>query len=88
MTAAFAHEYDEIHRLIDRMPVDRVRALRAVAVHLVENSPPSQAVDNDLDGDRQRRLSFAGIMDADPDLASRSDKDRGDRASPRSADTP
>lgn len=71
MTAAFAHEYEELHRLVDRLPLDRVRALRTVALYLVEAADDSAGASSGRG--RRRRLSFAGIMDAEPDLASRSE---------------
>jgi hypothetical protein len=69
MTAAFAHEYEELHRLVDRLPVERVRALHAVAIHLVDDAN----ADAEPERDPVRRLSFVGILDAEPDLASRSE---------------
>jgi hypothetical protein len=73
VTAAFAHEYEELHRLVDRLPVERVRALRAVALHLVGDEPREDSSNEPTDG-RRRRLSFVGIMEADPDLAARSEE--------------
>lgn len=70
MTAAFGHEYEELHRLVDRLPIDRVRALRTIAVLLAEGT--SNAETKPVGGFR-RRLSFTGIMDAEPDLAARSE---------------
>lgn len=72
MTAAFAYEYEELHRLVDRLPLERARALRTVARYLVE-ADTEHAADAGGDG-RRRRLSFAGIMDAEPDLAARSEE--------------
>lgn len=71
MTAAFGHEYEELHRLIDQLPVDRVRALRAVAALLVGGGSDTEA---QLGSGPRRRLSFVGIMDAEPDLAARSEE--------------
>lgn len=73
MTAAFAQEYEELHRLVDRLPVERMRALRSVALYLVEGVVEDRAK-ADLGSGRRRRLSFAGIMDAEPDLAARSEE--------------
>jgi len=70
-----AHDYDDLHRLVDRLTPGQARALRAVALVLVESRPDetetltSAAVSTG----RRRRLSFAGIMDAEPDLAERSE---------------
>jgi hypothetical protein len=73
MTAAFADEYDELHRLVDRLPVERVRALRAVAIHLVD-ADTGELGEAEPDDRGRRRLSFVGIMDAEPDLAARSEE--------------
>jgi hypothetical protein len=73
MTGAFAYEYEELHRLVDRLPLERVRALRAVALYLVEGDSGDRT-ETGPDRDRRRRLSFAGIMDAEPDLAARSEE--------------
>jgi hypothetical protein len=73
MTAAFAYEYEELHRLVDRLPVERVRALRAVAVHLVEGER-DRSEPGTPEGGPRRQLSFVGIMDAEPDLAARSEE--------------
>jgi hypothetical protein len=38
MAATFGNEYEELHRLVDQLPVERVRALRALVVHLPRRS--------------------------------------------------
>lgn len=73
MTAAFQYEYEELHRLVDLLPIERARALLAVAIHLV-NDKSSEQTDHEPRGGRRRRLSFAGIMEAEPDLAARSEE--------------
>jgi hypothetical protein len=73
MTGALANEYEELHLLVDRLPLERVRALRAVALYLVEGDISDRA-DTGHGNARRRRLSFAGIMDAEPDLAARSEE--------------
>jgi hypothetical protein len=65
-----AHEeYDDLHRLVDRLTPNQVRALRAVALELVHerSEPPAH------DHTRRRSLSFAGIIADEPDLAQRSE---------------
>jgi hypothetical protein len=57
MTAA--PEYGELHRLVDRLTPDQVRALRAVARELVRGEPQAQAGTSHDEPVRQR--SFAGI---------------------------
>lgn len=82
MTAA--HDYDDLHRLVDRLTPDQARALRAVAIQLVvtEAAEPDTAAEPVVE--RRRHLSFAGVMDAEPDLAARSEdllrEERGKQA--------
>jgi hypothetical protein len=70
MTAALP-EYSELHRLVDRLTPDQARAMRAVALQLVRQDPhdsqepPATA----MSAGPGRRLSFAAIGHADPDLA-------------------
>jgi hypothetical protein len=69
-----AHDYDDLHRLVDRLTPGQARALRAVALVLVESrSDETEALAPTVSAGRRRRLSFAGIMDAEPDLAERSE---------------
>jgi len=70
-----AHDYDDLHRLVDRLTPGQARALRAVALVLVESrSDETEALaPATVSAGRRRRLSFAGIMDAEPDLAERSE---------------
>ena len=69
MTAAY--EYNELHRLVDRLTPDQVRALRAVALELVRDEPLA-AADRSADDQPIRRLSFVGAGHGGPDLAERS----------------
>lgn len=73
MTAA--HEYDDLHRLVDRLTPGQARALRAVALELVDSgiSEPDVTGSNGSERGRRRRLSFVGLMEAEPDLAERSE---------------
>ncbi|GAA3005864.1 hypothetical protein [Streptosporangium longisporum] len=68
--SAAPEEYDDLHRLVDRLTLDQARALRAVALQLVENesAPVAEAPT------RRRRLSFAGIIADEPDSAQRSEE--------------
>lgn len=68
MTAA--HKYDDLHDLVDQLTPDQAYALRSVALQLVVKPP----IDNPPTPIRRRRLSFAGIMEAEPDLATRSEE--------------
>lgn len=70
-----AHKYDDLHRLVDRLTPGQARALRAVALELVEGDSAELRVyefDTDEKGPR-RHLSFVGLMEAEPDLAGRSE---------------
>lgn len=70
-----AYDYDDLHRLVDRLTPGQARALRAVALELVESQPdePENSASASVGQGRRRRLSFAGLMDAEPDLAERSE---------------
>lgn len=72
MTAA--HDYDDLHRLVDRLTPDQAHALRAVALQLVVTDTAQRDQTAEPVGERRRRLSFAGLMHAEPDLAARSEE--------------
>ncbi|MER7455026.1 hypothetical protein ABTW96_32590 [Nocardia beijingensis] len=72
MTAA--HDYEDLHRLVDRLTPDQAHALRAVALQLVVTDVPQQSPAAEAGGERRRHLSFAGLMHAEPDLAARSEE--------------
>ncbi|WP_433757171.1 hypothetical protein [Nocardia sp. CA-135398] len=72
MTAA--HDYEDLHRLVDRLTPDQAHALRAVALQLVVTDAPQRGSTTESTADRRRRLSFAGMMHAEPDLAARSEE--------------
>ncbi|MEV0293354.1 hypothetical protein [Nocardia sp. NPDC050710] len=72
MTAA--HDYEDLHRLVDRLTPDQARALRAVALQLVVTDAHEVGAAAEPVGKRRRHLSFAGVMDAEPDLAERSEE--------------
>jgi hypothetical protein len=69
---AAAPEYVELHRLVDRLTPDQVRALRAVALEFVHDEMDAASGREAAAGEPVRRLSFAGIGHAGPDLAERS----------------
>ncbi|WP_214325307.1 hypothetical protein [Nonomuraea sediminis] len=57
MTAGHAHEYEELHHLVDRLSPDQARRL----LRLVKTDP-DLAVDKETNEPvRRRRLSIAGI---------------------------
>jgi hypothetical protein len=72
MTAA--HDYDDLHSLVDRLTPDQAHALRAVALQLVVADSAERGSASEPIGERRRRLSFAGLMHAEPDLAARSEE--------------
>lgn len=72
MTAAY--DYEDLHRLVDRLTPDQAHALRAVALQLVVTDSPESMTTTEPVGERRRRLSFAGLMHAEHDLATRSEE--------------
>lgn len=72
MTAAY--DYEDLHRLVDRLTPDQARALRAVALQLVVTEASEEDDTTEAVGGRRRHLSFAGVMQAEPDLAERSEE--------------
>jgi hypothetical protein len=65
-----AHDYEDLHRLVDRLTPGQARELRNHALRLVEEDreePPAKA------RSVPRDLSFVGIIHAEPDLAERSE---------------
>ncbi|GII56868.1 hypothetical protein Pth03_52570 [Planotetraspora thailandica] len=68
MTAA--HDYEDLHALVDRLSPDQARDLRAVALRLVEANEGLDHPDTERSG--RRRLSFIGTMNSGVgDLAER-----------------
>ncbi|MFJ7066574.1 hypothetical protein [Streptomyces sp. NPDC101115] len=67
MYEAYDH-YAELRRLIDRLRPEQADAVRSVVIQLVEAPPPSLPAEEP----RRRRLSFAGAIEAESDLATRS----------------
>lgn len=74
--SALHEEYDDLHRLVDRLSPTQARALRAVALELVHDQPDEQAT---VLGERRRTLSFAGIITDEADSAQRSEDILHDR---------
>ncbi|WP_433731533.1 hypothetical protein ACQP0C_06610 [Nocardia sp. CA-129566] len=73
MTAA--HDYEEVHRLVDRMSPAQVRRLRLLVTEdpeLTPVAPPTQPADHPGEQPRRRSLGFIGTLDAEPDLAEQS----------------
>jgi hypothetical protein len=76
MTATF--ENLDLRTLLGLLTEDEQQALRTVALQFVHNrdqaaaAPPQNPVTAETDRPRPRRLSFAGIGHAGPDLAEQS----------------
>ncbi|MER5323464.1 hypothetical protein [Streptosporangium roseum] len=69
MTAA--HDYEDLHALVDRPKPHHARELRAVALRLVASDEGTDQPENDPTV-RRRRLSFIGTMNSGVgDLAER-----------------
>lgn len=62
--------------MVDLLTPGQARALRAVALELVEGQPdePEPSASAAVGEGRRRRLSFVGLMEAEPDLAERSEE--------------
>ncbi|GII65225.1 hypothetical protein Skr01_53100 [Sphaerisporangium krabiense] len=73
--SAAPEEYEDLHRLVDRLTPNQARALRAVALELVENEAATVVQPHG----RRRRLSFAGIVSDEADSAQRSEEILADR---------
>lgn len=73
MTAA--HGYPDLHDLVDQLTPVQASAVRAVVWQLIkEHSPASTAPTASPSAAPLRSLSFSGIMNAEPDLAARSEE--------------
>ncbi|GGP92981.1 hypothetical protein [Streptosporangium pseudovulgare] len=76
MTAA--HDYDDLHALVDRLQPHQARELRAVALRLVESDETADRPESEPPV-RRRRLAFIGIMDSGVgDLAERHEEILGE----------
>ncbi|AJE85191.1 MULTISPECIES: hypothetical protein [Streptomyces] len=70
---SIAHDhYPELHRLIDQLRPDQAEAVRSVVLHLVVDNTGITENAAEEPPARRRRLSFAGSLEAEPDLATRS----------------
>ncbi|WP_204050644.1 hypothetical protein [Microbispora siamensis] len=58
MTAA--HDYEDLHALVDRLRPEQVRDLHAVVLRLVKANESTDRSDAEQEG--RRRLSFIGAM--------------------------
>ena len=65
MTAA--HDYEDLHRLVDRLTPDQVQEVRQHALRLVDEEDEAMAPSVPRD------LSFIGLIHAESDLAERSE---------------
>jgi hypothetical protein len=64
-----AHQHPDLHELVDRLSPAQADAVRAVVLQFVA---PSQEPVEKVEPSR-RRLSFAGTLSAEPELAVRSE---------------
>jgi hypothetical protein len=68
-----AHQYPDLHELVDQLAPAQADVVRAVVVSLITPSDQLQA--DSADGTQMpRRLSFAGTLTAETDLAARSEE--------------
>jgi hypothetical protein len=65
-----AHDYEDLHRLVDRLTPGQARELRNHALRLVDEEQEEPAAEP---RSLPRDLSFVGIIHAEPDLAERSE---------------
>ena len=76
VTAA-AHNYEDLHRLVDQLRPDQTEPAHALLLQLVHPGSTvagtSAGGREETDRRRHRRLSITGIISADPDLAERSE---------------
>jgi len=63
MTAA--HQHPDLHKLVDQLSPAQADAVRAVVMQFVRPAPAETL---------PRELSFIGIIEAEPDLAERSEE--------------
>lgn len=68
MTAE-AHYHGDLHRLVDQLTDEQVAEARTFMLGLVRQRESRE----NRSGSARRQLSFIGIVDADPDLAERSE---------------
>ena len=65
-------EYVDLHRLVDQLDPDQVRALRAVAEQMLRARPgDGEHPDSVLADEPVRDLSFIGLFEGEADLSER-----------------
>lgn len=69
MTAA--SDFEDLHALVERPKPDQVDAVRAVVLELVAGGHPNG--ETSANEALPRRLSFTGLLSAEPDFAERSE---------------
>lgn len=75
-------EHGDLHRMVDQLDPDQVRALHAVAQQLLRAKPEggtfgrgaAAAPESLLADERVREFSIVGLLDGAPDLAERSEE--------------
>lgn len=78
MTAA--HQHPDLHELVDQLNPAQAEAVRAVVVQFVapagdrRTDTDDAAVDTGQPEPARRRLSFAGTLSAEPELAQRAEE--------------
>jgi hypothetical protein len=76
VTAA-AHNYEDLHRLVDQLRPDQTEPARTLLLQLVDSGPTAASTSaegqEETERRRYRRLSITGIISAEPDLAERSE---------------
>jgi hypothetical protein len=66
-----AHQHPDLHELVDQLNPAQADAVHAVIVQLVTGGHAESGVEQPQP---PRRLSFAGTLSAEPDLAERSEE--------------
>jgi hypothetical protein len=65
-------EYVDLHRLVDQLDPDQVRALRAVAEQMLRARPGGEERSHSVLAEEPvRDLSFIGLFEGEPDLSER-----------------
>jgi hypothetical protein len=62
-----AHDYEDLHRLVDQLTPDQAQEVRQHALRLVSEE------DGTMESSVPRDLSFIGLIHAESDLAERSE---------------
>jgi hypothetical protein len=75
VTAA-AHNYEDLHRLVDQLRPEQTEPAHTLLLQLVDAPAEAGTATGEQGGSerrRYRRLSITGIISAEPDLAERSE---------------